>query len=257
MLIIGFAVNNLLPARLGEFARAYMLGQREDISKSLSFATVVVERLLDGLTLLVFLLALSFFFPLPGWGQRMGFLAALFFLGALAFLFFLLYREAQALRLVRRISSLLSPSWADSLERLLTSFVAGVESLRQRHLLPGLALLSVSIWAFEATSYFFLTWAFPISLSPLSRVMAALFVTVVVNLGVLIPSSPGYVGTFHFFAMSALSVFGAGREVALSYAVVSHAMQYILITGLGLYFLWRENLSLARLGAAATSEAKG
>jgi len=73
-------------------------------------------------------------------------------------------------------------------------------------------------------------------------------------LGVLIPSSPGYIGTFHFFAMSALAVFGAARETALSYALVSHAMQYLLVTGLGLLFLWRENLSLLRISAEATLE---
>ncbi|MFQ6000262.1 MAG: lysylphosphatidylglycerol synthase domain-containing protein, partial [Anaerolineae bacterium] len=106
----------------------------------------------------------------------------------------------------------------------------------------------------EMASYLFLTLAFPIFLSTPMRVVASLFVMVVVNLGILIPSSPGYIGTFHFFAMSALAVFGAPRETALSYAVVSHAMQYLLVTGLGLLFLWRENLSLLRIGAEATLE---
>jgi len=85
-------------------------------------------------------------------------------------------------------------------------------------------------------------------------VVAALFVMVVANLGILIPSSPGYIGTFHFFALSALAVFGVARETALSYAVVSHAMQYLLVTGLGILFLWRENLSLLRIRSEAATE---
>ncbi len=252
LLIIGFAVNNLLPARIGEFARAYLLGEKEEISKSLSFATVVVERILDGLTLIFSLFLVSLLFALPGWGRKMGFLSALFFGGALAFLFLLLYGREQTSRVVRRLANPLGLAARGT--QVVDSFVSGVEALRRRHLISSLVLLSTLVWFCETTSYLFLTLAFPISLPPLTRVVAAIFVMVVANLGVLIPSSPGYIGTFHFFAMSALAVFGAARETALSYAVVSHAMQYLLVTGLGLLFLWRENLSLLRIRTEVVTE---
>jgi len=251
LLIIGFAVNNLLPARIGEFARAYLLGEKEGISKSLSFATVVVERILDGLTLIFSLFLVSLLFALPGWGRKMGLLSVLFFGGALAFLFLLLYGREQSSRVVKRLATPLG--LADRATQVASSFVSGAEALRHRRSIPSLALLSLLVWSCEATSYLFLTWAFPIYLSPLMRVVAALFVMVVANLGVLIPSSPGYIGTFHFFAMSALAVFGAARETALSYGVVSHALQYLLVTGLGLLFLWRENLSLLRIRTEVAS----
>ncbi|MCJ7667175.1 MAG: flippase-like domain-containing protein [Anaerolineae bacterium] len=251
-LIIGFAVNNLLPARMGEFARAYLLGEKEEISKSLSFATVVVERILDGLTLIFSLFLVSLLFALPGWGRKMGLFSLLFFGGALAFLFLLLYGREQTLRVVKRLATPLD--LADRATQVADSFVEGVEALRRRHLIPSLVLLSTLVWSCETTSYLLLTLAFPISLSPLTRVVAAVFVMVVANLGVLIPSSPGYIGTFHFFAMSALAAFGAPRETALSYAVVSHAMQYLLVTGLGLLFLWRENISLFRIRTEVITE---
>lgn len=251
-LIIGFAVNNLLPARIGEFARAYLLGEKEEISKSLSFATVVVERILDGLTLIFSLFLVSLLFALPGWGRKMGLFSALFFGGALAFLFLLLYGREQTLRVVKRLATPLD--LADRATQVADSFVEGVEALRRRHLIPSLVLLSTLVWSCETTSYLLLTLAFPISLSPLMRVVAAVFVMVVANLGVLIPSSPGYIGTFHFFAMSALAVFGAARETALSYAVVCHGMQYLLVTGLGLVFLWRENISLFRIRTEVITE---
>lgn len=250
-LIIGFAVNNLLPARIGEFARAYLLGEKEGISKSLSFATVVVERVLDGLTLIFALLLVSFLFPLPGWGRKMGLFSLLFFGGALALLFLLLYGKEQTLRSVKRLTNPFGLALRAT--QIADSFVSGAEILRRRHLILSLVLLSTLVWSCETLSYLFLTLAFPLSLSPLTRVVAALFVMAAANLGVLIPSSPGYIGTFHFFAMSALAVFGATRETALSYAVVSHAMQYLLVTGLGLLFLWRENLSLLRIRTEAAS----
>ncbi len=250
-LIIGFAVNNLLPARIGEFARAYLLGEKEGVSKSLSFATVVVERVLDGLTLIFALFLVSLLFPLPGWGRKMGLFSLLFFGGALAFLFLLLYGREEMSRVVKWLVSFLG--LADRATQVVDSFAGGTEALRRRHLIPSLVLLSTLVWSCETISYLLLTLAFPLSLSPLTRVVAALFVMVVANLGVLIPSSPGYIGTFHFFAMSALAVFGAARETALSYAVVSHAMQYLLVTGLGLLFLWRENLSLFRISGEVAS----
>jgi len=251
-LIIGFAVNNLLPARIGEFARAYLLGEREGISKSLSFATVVVERILDGLTLIFSLFLVSLLFALPGWGRKMGFLSALFFGGALAFLFLLLYGRERTSRVIERLAHPLG--LADRATQVADSFVDGAEALRSRHLLPGLVLLSALVWSCETISYLFLSVAFRLSFSPLTQVVAALFVMIAANLGIMIPSSPGYIGTFHFFAMSALTVFGVVRETAFSYAVVSHAMQYLLVTGLGLLFLWRENLSLLRIRRKVATE---
>ena len=70
---------------------------------------------------------------------------------------------------------------------------------------------------------------------------------VMVNLGIMIPSAPGYVGTFQFFAVSALAVFDVPRETGLALAVVSHLMQYALVTLIGLYFFGRENIRLATL----------
>src|SRR5213592_3357191 len=70
MLVIGFALNNVLPGRPGEFARAFALGQREGLPKTLGLATVVVERVTDGLTLLAILAFISVGFDLPGWGRQ-------------------------------------------------------------------------------------------------------------------------------------------------------------------------------------------
>ncbi|MBI2845734.1 MAG: flippase-like domain-containing protein, partial [Chloroflexi bacterium] len=105
VLIIGFAANNLLPARLGEFVRAYLLGSKENISKSLSFATIVLERILDGLTLIAILALVSLFVPLPGWSQQLGVVATLVFIFALLALFLLLYQKDRMLRLLQILSA--------------------------------------------------------------------------------------------------------------------------------------------------------
>ncbi|MGB8644517.1 MAG: lysylphosphatidylglycerol synthase transmembrane domain-containing protein, partial [Anaerolineae bacterium] len=84
VLVIGFALNNLLPARPGEIARAISLGQREGLSKTLGLATVIVERVADGLTLIAILVALSLAFDLPGWGQQAELVSTVIFIVALA-----------------------------------------------------------------------------------------------------------------------------------------------------------------------------
>lgn len=254
VLVIGFAANNLLPARLGEFVRAYLLGTKEGISKSLSFATIVVERVLDGITLILLFTLVSSFLVLPAWGQQVGIIASVIFLGALLFLLLLLLRRDQALTLLEQLLQRAPPTLSGRAMGIFSSFVEGTRVLGQRRRFLPLAILSLAVWILEAGSYLVLTWAFALPLSLQERPLAALFVLALANLGILIPSSPGYIGTFHFFAMTALLAFRVEQEVALSYAVLSHATQYLLITGLGVFFLWTENLSLGRLRAQALGE---
>lgn len=254
VLVIGFAANNLLPARLGEFVRAYLLGSKEKISKSLSFATIVVERILDGLTLIAILALVSLFVALPGWSQQLGVIATFVFLIALLGLLLLLYRQEGMLALFQRLTSLLPNGLARRLQGMAVSFVEGIGALRQRSLFLPLFLLSLGVWLLEAGSYVVITWSLPLPLSLAERFWAALLVMTLANLGILIPSSPGYVGTFHFFAMTGLLAFGVSRELALSYAVLAHATQYLLITGLGVTFIWQENLSLTGLQAQVGEE---
>ena len=76
----------------------------------------------------------------------------------------------------------------------------------------------------------------------------------IVNLRIMIPSAPRYVGTFQFFAIAALAVFGVAAEVALSLAIVSHAMQYVLVTAIGAFFVMRAQLSWSSLAAAPEAD---
>jgi len=100
VLMIGFMANNVLPARLGEFVRAYSLGQKESISKSLSFATIMLERLLDGVTLVVILALISLSVPLQDWGAEIAYIACAVFLAAAIGVVALLVREDLARRLI-------------------------------------------------------------------------------------------------------------------------------------------------------------
>jgi len=244
VLLIGFMANNVLPARLGELVRAYALGRQENVSKSLALATIVLERVLDGLTLIFFLWLASFGVPLAGPVRQVELLATLLFVAALAGLLLLLFQESLALRLLDLVLRPLPAALATRMRGLATSFTAGLHALRSRRAVAGLAGLSILVWLAEGASYYLLIVGFRLPLDDVARFYAAIFVLVLVNLGILIPSAPGYAGTFEFFGKVALGVFGVAEATAVSLVVVSHSLQYVLVTGLGLAFLWRMGMSL-------------
>jgi uncharacterized protein (TIRG00374 family) len=245
VLVVGFAANNLFPGRPGEFARAYAVGEREGLPKTLGFATVVVERVTDGLTLIVVLALAALAFDLPGWGkQAEGFALTLFGI-ALAGLLFLLWREELATRVFRAVIRFLPGKIRDRLTRMLESFILGLHSLRSAPAALAVALWSLAVWTCEASSYFMVLTGFGIADAGTRAVIAA-FVMVIVNLGVMIPAAPGGLGPFEAAATLALSAFSVGKETAVSVALVSHAIQFLLITGLGALFIAREGIRLTQ-----------
>ena len=252
VLMIGFMANNLLPARIGEFVRAYVLQREQEVSKSLALGTIVLERLFDGLVLVAFLGALSVFFPLPGWGSEIGWLGTLVFLGAGVGVVAILMREQWTLGFVDRVSRPLPDRYAVWVRSKAEFFISGLGALRRYRRVAAIVVLSVAVWLFEALSYFVIIRGFSLPMPPETTAFAAVLLLVIVNLGIMIPSAPGYVGTFQFFGVLALSAFGVKREVALSIAIVSHTMQYVLVTAIGLLLFWRHQLSFRELQKEAT-----
>lgn len=247
VLMIGFMANNVLPARIGEFVRAYTLGSREGISKSLGLATIVLERLFDGIILVLFITLLSLFFPLPGWGNELAVMSAMVFACATIGLLFLLLKRELALQLLSKVVGPLPSRISSRAENVASLFIIGLHVLRGRGAVLATLSLSVVVWSLEALSYYLIMQGFSLGLSGTEQVFATFFLLVVVNIGIMLPSAPGYVGTFQFFAVMALGAFGVAKEMALSVAVVSHAMQYVLVTSIGLICLWVHNLSIRQL----------
>ncbi len=246
ILMMGFAANNLLPARLGEFVRAYLLGKKTGARKTYGIATIVLERVCDGMVLIGLLGWVSLLMPLPMWGRDVQlFSSALFLLASLGVLL-LLIQEDLTMKAISLLLRPLPPSLAAALLRAMGAFISGLHSLRSKRSLLLVIALSVGVWLLEATSYLLMTQAFGVQLPGVTELLAALFLLVVINLGIMIPSAPGYVGTFQFFGVTALAVFGVPKETALAVTISSHLMQYLLVTAIGLLFFLRENVAFWR-----------
>ena len=247
VLMIGFATNNLLPARLGEVARAYLLRRYTGVRKTFLLASIFLERLFDGLVLAALLTGLAFLIELPGWGRQVELLAGTVFLGVTVGVIALLARRD----LAERLLALVLRPFPDRLARWTSgafgAFMLGLGTMRRRSVLLKTAALSVAVWTLEWSAYFAISAGFDFGLSIGERAAACALLLAVVNLGIMLPAAPGYVGTFQLFATSALAVFGVGPEAALAFAIIAHLSQYLLVTLIGVGFLSREKISLGAL----------
>lgn len=271
VMAVGYMANNLLPVRLGELVRSYYLGQREGVSKSATLATIVIERVLDGVVLLLLLAAVAAALPLTSLagalaqdtGIPVTFMAAvavLPFALALAFLLLAAYEPRIPLAVLRLVTRPLPKDLAAKVHELATLFFSGFTSLRDPRRLLALLLLTALLWIGEAAMYYVMGVAFGLSghlggLAIMVWVMLAL--TATSNLATALPSSQGGVGPFELFATATLVVLGAPRELATAYAIVLHVTLLVPVTLLGLAYLWSGKHSfvqMVRLGTRLNDE---
>ena len=241
--VVGFAINNVLPIRLGEFARAYWAGGKENINKISTFATLVVERTLDGVTLVFMLIVFALFGDLTTlhWVRPAGILACGGFLSLLATLAALSFNLFQTRILSYRLMKMLPARFTDKGTIALDGFLAGLDVFKTPKRLAAVACLSLLVWIPPALVVACLLSSFSINL-PLS---AALLILVVVCFGLMIPSAPGFIGTFQYFCVTALSLFGVDKDLSLAFSILYHLSQYVPVTILGLTFFLMEKKSLS------------
>lgn len=250
VVVIGYMGNNIFPFRAGELLRSYVLRLREDIPISASIATVVVERVFDGLVMLVFVFVALPLTPIPGDNGRIqaivtlasgGFFAALIIFFIMAAFPDHFYRLAQWFG-----DKLLPQKIAAPLLQFLHRFLSGLESLRSFRSVLMIFFTSVIIWLLETVKYWFIMQAFDFNVS----FFALMLMNGVVNLATTLPSAPGYVGTFDEPGIEILKLYGVDANIAAAYTLVLHVALWLPITILGGYFMIREGLSLSALNQA-------
>lgn len=250
---LGYLVSNVLPFRLGDPARAVVVGRDGSVSVPAALSTVLVERVLDML-MVVLVLAISLpFVEVAQWARLAGAAGGAMALAALVVLMALARRPdagRQSLRwFLARVPRLREDRWAGAFDGLL----AGLSSLRSARTAAGILAWSIAAWWFVVAYYWSVLWAF---LERPSLVMGG-FLSAAIGFSMALPSAPGAVGVFHRVAMFALQEpFAVPAHHALSIAFASHAFQYLVMCLLGLVGLARESLSLrwVRTHARKTKE---
>jgi uncharacterized protein (TIRG00374 family) len=247
---LGYLVSNILPFRLGDPARAVVIGRSGGVSTAAALSTVIVERVLDMLMVVALLAGVAPFVSGVGSALGAGLVGGGAAVGASAVLLILAFRPnwgEQALRwALRRVPRVDEERWAQPLDGLFE----GLAALRSGRRALALLLWSVVAWALVVFFY----WALLRAFLPRPPALAAPFLVCVEGLGMAIPSSPGAVGVFHAVARYGLTVpFGVPLEEAVTVGFATHAFQYLMMCVLGLVGLARESLSLGWLRTRAAS----
>ncbi len=243
---IGFMANNLLPLRMGELVRGWLAAQSGGVSFWTAMATLVVERALDMLSILLVLGGIVFLVPVPRWLQTGALSLLALDLLAMGTLILVARGPASWRALVRKI-----PRVGDALERWVSLFAIGLRSLRAGPHLGPLLWWTACIWVLNAGAVWAALRAGGLTL-PLS---ASLTVLVFAGIGVAIPSAPGYIGTLQFFVVQALAIFGVTGAAAVSVSLLYHAASFFPITLLGGILLATQGVSLREASHAARSRA--
>jgi glycosyltransferase 2 family protein len=254
-LILGFMVNNVFPARAGEFVRAYVVGKREGISKSSVFATVIMQRAYDGLVMVLFAGVVLYFFELPRTATNGQFvdmvnlvvnLTTVLFVCMFVFLFAVITWKEIAEKLMGKLTRFLPESLRRPVDNIFRSFIEGFSVLKSKRNSLLAFFFSVLAWTGESAAYYFILKAFGLDFP----VYVAIMLMAVVNLGIMIPSSPGYVGPFEFFGVGTLMIFQIDKSLALPCVLVIHTMIWLPITLWGFYYMWTMKLSFQEMEAA-------
>lgn len=243
-LLIGQTINLLLPARLGELARAYVVGETDRPPAMLALGTIVVEKTLDGLALLLLLGILFVGMPFPPWLRISGAATALVTAVLLATVLLLTGGRRRMVGGSERLCQILPPLERLGLGRRLESLADGLRSLQKSGIEVRLLMWTGAIWLLGALTNYLILRSLQIETS---LVVASLFVLAVVHLGLVVPTSPARVGVFHFLCLLALAFVGVEESQALAFGFVLHFIVVGPVILGGLFCLWKENLTLYRL----------
>jgi uncharacterized protein (TIRG00374 family) len=242
---IGYMGNNIFPARIGELLRAYVLKRTEDVAIGSSLATILIERIFDGMTMLLFVfVGLPLAPSTPGNWRQFVIVFSLLFFGALGFFFFLAaspHRTQVAYSWV--IDRLLPSRFREPVRGFADRFLEGLYFLRSPRDVLMIFLTSLVVWLSETMKYWFVMHAFDFEVS----FFVLMLMNGVVNLFTTIPSAPGYIGTFDEPGIEILKAFGVNPNIAAAYTLVLHAALWLPITALGIWYVWRMSLSWSDL----------
>jgi hypothetical protein len=253
-LMIGYAANSFVPAHLGELLRAYVLGKKSAISAGAAFASIVVERIIDVISLIGLMALVVIVHPFPPWVEASGVLMLAGALLLLAVLIGCKRFDAQATALLRRVLKPLPERAGRRIESLALNFFEGVQPLASAGHYLAVGGLSAAIWVCYAAVYYLCQAAFDLTSLYALPWYAGLVVLVLTTVSVVVPSTPGYVGTFHYLCQVALLMFNVPASEALSFAIVAHAVGVLPVTLLGLAAAQVEGVAILRTAQTLKKE---
>jgi glycosyltransferase 2 family protein len=259
--VIGMMINNVVPARAGEFARAYALSRSTPaVSFPAAFASLAVDRLFDMIVMfgLMFLAMLDPAFPSgaevlnrPVSSYAVGGLALM--VGLTAAMYAVVLFPSHVLSLYEMVARRIAPKLEERGRAAVVAIITGLSVLRTPGRFAAVFAWTVAHWLCNALAFWLGFRAFGIS-APFS---AALFLQGLIAIGVAAPQMPGFFGVFELFGQVGLGLYGVRSDAALAWAITYHALTYVPITVIGAWYFMRTGMSMGDLGGAQRAASRG
>lgn len=253
---VGAMANMILPARAGDLVRVYMIAQKEQVGRLVSLASIVVERVVDVLVLCLLLAGILTFVDFPvdkiaivdklKVGAYLSGLLGLVTLGAMLVLGF---KTRQSIKMMKLCLFFLPERLQSSVVEILNTVASGLGAMQKgKNLLP-IAMFSVLLTLACGLSNFLVLVSFDLDL-PL---YAAFLLLAVQTIGLMLPSSPGFIGTYHAAIVAGFAFFEVSNELVISVAIVMHAILLFASVLPGLLFVLWENVPVGKLSSDASA----
>jgi hypothetical protein len=247
---VGFLAIMALPARLGELARPYLITKKSRIGMTAALGTILVERVCDSVAILAIFGVVVLFIPfLPPWLIRSALLVSLLTFVFLAVMIGMLMKREAALKALAPFCRRLPERFAGKIDGLMHQLIDGFGIFNDLRLLFGVFLLSVAIWTINAAAIYVLFQAFAFDL-PFT---AAVVTMIILLIGIMIPTAPGFIGNWHYACILGLTLFGIAKPEALTFAIVYHFLSIGIVILLGVLFLPSNKFSIADMRKQALS----
>ena len=255
-LMIGYVVNSFTPAHLGELVRSYVLGKKEGIQVSSVLASVVVERVIDIFSLLALMLIAVFLYPFPSWVTKSGYLMLAVSVVMLLVLVTLRLYPGPSLRYIAWASRFLPGRLGGRLSEVGEGFISGLVPLAKWSDYIKVGVLSVAIWLCYGVVFHLCLFAFDFNTIYGTTWLTSVLLLVITTIAVVVPSSPGYVGTYHYLCQLTLAMFAVPAGQALSFAAVVHMINFLPVTLVGIFCAKREGMTVLK-NPAGTEKTSG
>lgn len=250
--VISYMANNILPMRIGDIYRAYIVGRKETVSKSATLVTIGVERIFDGLTMLMLLFISILFFPIENKIVRQAAtFGSIIFILAICTCYIVILKKKWMEWIYARLTRNTRFKNSTKLREIYDNLLHGLDSLKEGGDILQVSILSIGTWLIEATSYYLTLNAFGF----FGSFLVAIATMALVNLVIIIPSGPGYFGLFEAACLilgpaGYADLTGFTENVATAYALILHVVvQWVPSTLLGLVFMWNEHISFKEIEA--------
>ncbi|HZY09752.1 MAG TPA: lysylphosphatidylglycerol synthase transmembrane domain-containing protein [Bacteroidota bacterium] len=250
-MMVGYMMNNVLP-RAGELVRPYAIGKLEGVSRTTAFGTVLIERMFDIFSFMIVIALIPFAYTGPltqvfPWLEDVGIWITLITISLLGIFSFLMFRRDIVMKFLNYFTRHASLRTAKFAEHITHSFLDGFLFIKEPRNYFLIALLSAIIWILYIIMMYLPFYAFNLTERYSLDLGSAIVVQAISSIGYLMPT-PGAIGPYHYFTIQTLTkLYGVNEDVARSYATITHAIGYIGITVIGLYYFLRDKLHMTEV----------